>query len=344
MYGALITNALMIFLSLIMVLTPIFLLGMIFLIPFCPDQECAGYWKRFPFLLLQILVIPAGFFVITMILVISQMRGYLSEHFDEYRCSPWFMPFVSWIRPDVSATANFEQCLGSVSRVVHSALMSPMIDIATELNGGQNIQADNVDRIQHSLAHKQHSTSQLFFSLNNQMGALQAIGKTLMLKIGALFTNMMELVYDLYYALLSMASFYEGLVCMPQMILAYMHAVGIMMLTTGLAEIVWGSNMTEVVAPATEEIGAAMAAAPPPEDAIGVATEVVATQLSRRGIALIALGTNYSVVGTVFIAIATFFLTNLKNATSANNSLISEQMKQLEQAQNNQEMLSNSII
>lgn len=342
MYGALITNALMIFLSLILVLAPFFLLAMIFIIPFCPDQECAGYWKRFPFVLLQVLAIPAGFFVITMFLVIGQMRGYLSEHFDEYKCSPWFMPFVSWIRPDVSATSNFEQCLGSVSRVVQGALMSPMMDIAAELNGGQNIQADNVDRIQQSLAHKQHSTSQLFFRMNNQMGALQAIGKTLMLKIGALFTNVMELVYDLYYALLSMASFYEGLICMPQMILLFMKIVGGFTLATGLVEIGFG---TEMLMDGAETVAEGVPLEPVPvTNPIGDAIVAIGAFLTSEGGIMLEIGTVSVVVGTIYLAISTLFLTNLNDATAANNALISAQMEQLERAQRNQEVLAQSMI
>jgi len=345
MYGTVITNALMVFLSLVMILAPIFLLVMVFLIPFCPDKVCDGYWERFPFLLLQALAIPAGFFVVAMIVVTSEMGGYLSEHFDEYKCSPWLMPFVSWIRPDVSTTHNFEQCLGSVSRVVQGALMTPMVDLASELNGGQNLQAENVDRIQQSLANKQHSTAQLFFSMNNQMGAMQAIGKTLMIKIGALFTNIMELVYDLYYALLSMASFYESLICMPQMILVYMMALGATLLTAGGVEMISGTLMAGdgVV---TSAVGASMQAIvlPPVIPILGTAAEIAGDLLIGDGDTLFGMGASLVVFGTILLTVGGFFFTNLKLATTANNDLISAQMEQLEQAQAHQEMLASQVL
>lgn len=345
MYGTAITNALMVFLSLVMILAPIFLLAMVFLLPFCPDKVCDGYWERFPFLLLQVLSIPVVFFVITMIVVTSEMRVYLSKHFDEYKCSPWLMPFVSWIRPDVSTTHNFEQCLGSVSRMVQGSLMTPMVDLASELNGGQNLQADNIDRIQQSLANKQHSTAQLFISMNNQMGAMQAIGKTLMIKIGALFTNIMELVYDLYYALLSMASFYESLICMPQMILVYMMALGATLLTAGGVEMVGGTLMASdgVV---TSAVGASMEpiVLPPIIPVLGTAAEIAGDILIGDGDTLFAMGSSLAVFGTILLTVGTFFYTNLKLATAANNDMIAAQMEQLEQAQAHQEMLVNQVL
>lgn len=343
MYSKAIIGGLMVFLSLVLILAPILLLAMIFLIPFCPDSECEGYWKRFPFLLLQVLAIPVGFFIITMFIVVYQLRGYLSEHFEEYRCSPWMMPFVSWIRPDVSVTDNFEQCLGNISRVVQSAMMSPMIDIADELNGGQNIQADNVQKIQASLSSKQHTTLQIFHGLNNQMGALQAIGKTLMIKLGAIFNNVMTIVFDMYYALLSLASFYEAIICTPQVVLYVGLVVGSVMTAVGGLGISLGAYLLffggteEVVGGALEEAGADEMMIPGGQisggitEAAGVATETSGTNNIVSGSTISLIFDGVFIVGVLFTIIFGFLHTNLKEATANYNAAITQYENQLRQ-------------
>jgi len=343
MYSKAIIGGLMVFLSLVLILAPILLLAMIFLIPFCPDSECEGYWKRFPFLLLQVLAIPVGFFIITMFIVVYQLRGYLSEHFEEYRCSPWMMPFVSWIRPDVSVTDNFEQCLGNISRVVQSAMMSPMIDIADELNGGQNIQADNVQKIQASLSSKQHTTLQIFHGLNNQMGALQAIGKTLMIKLGAIFNNVMTIVFDMYYALLSLASFYEAIICTPQVVLyvgllagSVMTAVGGLGISLGTYLLFFGGT-EEVIGDALEDAGAVQLADPFTAvegafvEAAGVATETSGTNNIVSGSTISLIFDGVFIVGVLFTILFGFFHTNLKESTANYNAAITQYETQLRQ-------------
>ena len=337
MYSKAIIGGLMVFLSLVLILAPILLLAMIFLIPFCPDSECEGYWKRFPFLLLQVLAIPVGFFIITMFIVVYQLRGYLSEHFEEYRCSPWMMPFVSWIRPDVSVTDNFEQCLGNISRVVQSAMMSPMIDIADELNGGQNIQADNVQKIQASLSSKQHTTLQIFHGLNNQMGALQAIGKTLMIKLGAIFNNVMTIVFDMYYALLSLASFYEAIICTPQVVLYVGLVAGSVL--TGIGGVGIGVGGYEIDAGVTQqvigeailEVAADMPLAAPELVPEGTALQISGRQTMRWGIGEIIMFTPVLITGAVFTALFGFFHTNLKESTANYNAAITQYETQLRQ-------------
>lgn len=329
MYSKAIIGGLMVFLSLVLILAPILLLAMIFLIPFCPDSECEGYWKRFPFLLLQVLAIPVGFFIITMFIVVYQLRGYLSEHFEEYRCSPWMMPFVSWIRPDVSVTDNFEQCLGNISRVVQSAMMSPMIDIADELNGGQNIQADNVQKIQASLSSKQHTTLQIFHGLNNQMGALQAIGKTLMIKLGAIFNNVMTIVFDMYYALLSLASFYEAIICTPQVVLwvglvvgGTLTAVGGLMMAYAIGEYVFGNVLM------VQAAGYLLFFVTIP---LGYIADSFGINANIQAAAMMVMGIGITIVGALFLTIFRFFDTNLKESAAKYNTAITQFETQLRQ-------------
>ncbi len=329
MYSKAIIGGLMVFLSLVLILAPILLLAMIFLIPFCPDSECEGYWKRFPFLLLQVLAIPVGFFIITMFIVVYQLRGYLSEHFEEYRCSPWMMPFVSWIRPDVSVTDNFEQCLGNISRVVQSAMMSPMIDIADELNGGQNIQADNVQKIQASLTSKQHTTLQIFHGLNNQMGALQAIGKTLMIKLGAIFNNVMTIVFDMYYALLSVASFYEAIICTPQAVLYVGLVVSGVLTAVGVVMTLIAFRFF-LMAAIQKILSGTFALMPFMEEQVAIFLGL-SIKNQAEGVIFSTISLGMLITGALFTALFNFFNTNLKEATAKYNSTITQYENQFRQ-------------
>ena len=214
-----IIEASIVFVSLFAALAPIFLLVLIFFIPFCPDSECAGYWKRFPFLLLQLFAIPAGFFVVTMLLLVVEMRGYFADHFDEYKCSPWFMPFVSFIRPDVSTTANFESCTSEITSAVFSALSSPLLDLSDALGGGLNLLNDNMGTVQKSHDNLHSNMLGTFGEMNNHMGAFQAAVQYVSTKVSAIFSKMMALVFDLYYALLTVMDMINVAILIPNIII-----------------------------------------------------------------------------------------------------------------------------
>ena len=224
-----IIEASIVFVSLFAALTPVFLLLLIFFIPFCPDSECTGYWKRFPFLLLQLLAIPAGFFVVTMMLLLVEMRGYFVDHFDEYKCSPWFMPFVSFIRPDVSTTANFESCTSEITSAVYSALSSPLLDLSDTLGGGMNLLNDNMGTVQQSHNNLHSNMLTTFGKMNNQMGAFQAAVQYISTKVGAIFSKMMALIFDLYYAFLSVTDMINVALLMPSAIVLAIVFTGLML-------------------------------------------------------------------------------------------------------------------
>ena len=248
-----IIEASIVFVSLFAALAPIFLLVLIFFIPFCPDSECAGYWKRFPFLLLQLLAIPAGFFVVTMLLLVVEMRGYFADHFDEYKCSPWFMPFVSFIRPDVSTTANFESCTSEITSAVFAALSSPLLDLSDTLGGGLNLLNDNMGTVQKSHDNLHSNMLGTFGEMNNHMGAFQAAVQYVSTKVGAIFSKMMALVFDLYYALLSVMDMVNVALLLPQAIVLLILTIGAAMIAFGIIFMIiylvlWALSATEAMA------------------------------------------------------------------------------------------------
>lgn len=55
----------------------------------------------------------------------------IKENWTEHRCNPVYMPFAEWVQPEVSATTNFNQCLGLLSKNV---LKIPMDSIQVYLS------------------------------------------------------------------------------------------------------------------------------------------------------------------------------------------------------------------
>lgn len=316
-YLATITDALIVFCGLLMTLAPVLLLLFVFLLPFCPDIECDGYWKRFPFLLLQVLAVPAGFFVVTMLVVIYEFRGYFAEHFEEYRCKPWFLPFVSLVQSDVSVSENFQHCYGNICRVVQGSLMNPMMDLATHLNSGQNIQADNLSKIQSQMVQKKEANAVLYHSMNNQMGAFQAVGKGVLKRVGAIFTGFFTTILDMYYNLISLVNTFEMVVYLPQIVLRVILLIGAYLIMSGFYDMLLGiaslKNGTIIDAvgvlwsgePLTAVEGAEMVT-------IGESIEIPRGNIMiGLAITMLAIGAFYSSVGELFSVM--LFLANTEN-------------------------------
>ena len=97
-------EGLMVLCSLFMILLPFFILLLVFIVPMCPRAVCDDYWKTLPYVILKILAIPAFFGGIALIVLFKQAREYFLDNFDQFKCKPWFMPFVSFVRADVSAS------------------------------------------------------------------------------------------------------------------------------------------------------------------------------------------------------------------------------------------------
>jgi hypothetical protein len=65
------------------------------------------------------------FFLAPLVALVGMMLGKFFHDFDEikqkwpaYRCNPVYMPFAGLVQPEVSASMNFNQCMGLLSKQV----------------------------------------------------------------------------------------------------------------------------------------------------------------------------------------------------------------------------------
>jgi hypothetical protein len=186
-------------------IAPILLLGCVFLIPMCPNiEDCNTYWGQFPFAFLYWLCIPVAFFVITMAVVLAESREYFSENFEEYRCKPWFMPFVSYVRGDVSVQENFDECTAGASQVAYSLMATPLLNASAGLGNGLNVANDTLGKIHRDQVNMASDVSQSFERTYAEADKYTQMSTYFMLKLKAMFDKVVAMVFDVYYALASM--------------------------------------------------------------------------------------------------------------------------------------------
>lgn len=202
--------------ALFVVLAPFFMLMLVFVLPLCPKSSCDGYWKRFPYIVLQMLAIPAFFGVVTVAVLFKQAREYFIDHFDEYRCKPWFMPFVSFIKPDVSSTKNLQKCMSHSCGSVFAALTTPFLNVTESLGTGMNIANSNFEQVQRNHLHLGSDLMNVFGQSNQHMGKLQAMATYMFMKMKAVFDKLMAMVFDFYFALVTMLDMVNIMILMPQ--------------------------------------------------------------------------------------------------------------------------------
>jgi hypothetical protein len=53
----------------------------------------------------------------------------LRLHWNEYRCSPAYIPFAGYIRPDISVNENFMFCIGSMA----NEIFKPILDVINSM-------------------------------------------------------------------------------------------------------------------------------------------------------------------------------------------------------------------
>ena len=187
-----------------MMIAPMLLLGCVFLIPMCPNvEDCNTYWGQFPFALLSWLCIPVFFFVVTMAVVLAESREYFSENFEEYRCKPWFMPFVSYVRGDVSVQENFDECTAGASQVAYSLMATPLLNASAGLGNGLNVANDTLGKIHRDQVNMASDVSQSFERTYAEADKYTQLSTYFMLKLKALFDKVVGTVFNVHYALVS---------------------------------------------------------------------------------------------------------------------------------------------
>lgn len=202
--------------ALFVVLAPFFILMLVFVLPMCPKSSCDEYWKRFPYIVLQVLAIPAFFGAVTMAVLFKQAREYFIDHFDEYRCKPWFMPFVSFIKPDVSSTKNVQKCMSHSCGSVFAALTTPFLNVTESLGTGMNIANSNFEQVQRNHLHLGGDLMNVFGQSNQHMGKVQAMATYMFMKMKAVFDKLLAMVFDFYFALVTMLDMVNIMILMPQ--------------------------------------------------------------------------------------------------------------------------------
>lgn len=202
-------------------IAPILLLGCVFFIPMCPNiDDCNTYWGQFPFAFLYWLCIPVFFFVVTMAVVLTESREYFSENFEEYRCKPWFMPFVSYVRGDVSVQENFDECTAGASQVAYSLMATPLISASGGLGSGLNVANDTLGKIHRDQVNMANDVSQSFERTYAEADKYTQMSTYFMLKLKALFDKMVAMVFDVYYALVSMIDMLNVAMKMPDIMMS----------------------------------------------------------------------------------------------------------------------------
>lgn len=186
-------------------IAPMLLVALVFFIPMCPSpSDCDTYWGKFPFAFLYWLCIPLTFLVVAMLVVLSESREYFSEHFEEYKCKPWFMPFVSYARPDVSVQDNFTECTAAFSTATYAMMSGPLIQASAGLSGGIGTAHDTVAKIQNDQMQMAAEVGRSFERRHAEASKYAHMSTYVFLKVQALFDKLTATVHDVYYALVSM--------------------------------------------------------------------------------------------------------------------------------------------
>lgn len=205
MLNAATVEGLMMGVTAFILVAPMLLVALVFFIPMCPSpSDCDTYWGQFPFAFLYWLCIPLTFLVIAMLVVMSESREYFSEHFEEYKCKPWFIPFVSYVRPDVSVQDNFTECTAAFSTATYAMMSGPLIQASAGLSGGIGTAHDTVAKIQNDQMQMAAEVGRSFERRHAEASKYAHMSTYVFLKVQALFDKLTATVYDVYYALASM--------------------------------------------------------------------------------------------------------------------------------------------
>ena len=209
-------EGLMVLCSLFMILLPFFILLLVFIVPMCPRAVCDDYWKTLPYVILKILAIPAFFGGIALIVLFKQAREYFLDNFDQFKCKPWFMPFVSFVRADVSASDNFQKCMGESCSGVFAAMTTPFLGMSESLGQGMNIASSNFEQVQRNHLNMGNDMVHVIAKTTNEMGRMQAMTTYMYLKMKAIFDKMLATIFDLYFAMITMLDMVNIMILTPQ--------------------------------------------------------------------------------------------------------------------------------
>lgn len=249
--------------SIFLVLAPFFILVLVFMLPMCPKSSCDDYWKKFPYIVMQLLAIPAFFGVITLAVLFKQAREYFIENFDDYKCKPWFMPFVSLVKADVNPGENLQKCMSGSCGSVFAAMTTPFLNMSGAMSNGMNIAHTNFEQVQRNHLNLGSDMMGVLGRSNQEMGKFQAVATYMFIKLKGIFDKLMTLVFDFYFALITMLDLVNIMILMPQYFIAaifitFWIVFGLFIVLTTIAIIMFVIAIPMLFSPFTVSSGAAL--------------------------------------------------------------------------------------
>ena len=210
------------------IIVPFILLFGALLIP--TGCDCDTPWKMIPYAILKVLMILIFFFVITVNVLIKGAREYFLDHFEKYRCKPWFMPFVSLVNPKIGTQENFKHCSSISTNISFQVIATPLLNITKSIGTGLNQTQEAVTTATKGVHRMAQAAGESLERTYNETGKFQALIMVMMVKIKALFDKMMALIFNFYYALVTLLDLITIVLNIPEIL---MQAFGAL-LTVGI--------------------------------------------------------------------------------------------------------------
>jgi len=213
-----IITALMFFVALV----PFVIVFGILCIPLCTG--CETETGKYPFVILKIICIVLIFALSAVPIAINSSKEYFIDHFDEYKCKPWFMPFVSSINPKISAIENYKTCYGSIGLSMIGGLTKPMVTVTQSIGTGLNSASEGITNANAGVSQMATAAATSLERTNTEVSGYQAVIMYMFLKVKALFDKSMALLFNFYYALVSVLDLVNIILEVPNLMRKALHA------------------------------------------------------------------------------------------------------------------------
>jgi hypothetical protein len=194
-------------------------------------KECATRGARIVWSFLQIFLGVVIIFAITVWIIIVNYREHIDENFEEYRCKAWMLPFVNWIRPDISVQDNFNQCMSSSSAAFFAVLSSPVSNTMGSMGSTMNDASVNVSTLESGVNVIGATTIESLDQADQDMSKLQKILYYLLYKLKAIFDKIGVIIIDIVYAFVSVTDLITVVLLIPELILSLLGTMTVVMLT-----------------------------------------------------------------------------------------------------------------
>lgn len=233
----------------LVVLLPFIIVIGVLLLPMCTGCETAG--ARTTYAIMCIVLILIVFIAASGYTMAGAGREFFIDNFEEYRCKPWFAPFVEWVRPDIDSQENMRKCSSHKTSALLGLMSAPLVNVTKTIGTGMNHTTRSVDIVAKSVSALANTVSQKIEYSQREVSKFQAIGMFMFMKTKAIFDKIGALVFDFYYAFISITDLLNLIFALPEIILAvisyFVTMTAIVMaiiLVIGIAFVVAGSMLS----------------------------------------------------------------------------------------------------